>query len=127
MRTTSALLLFAAVALATPAAASQMSGPEIKSRITGKRVFLAVPFGGEFPLLYRRDGKVEGSGEAIGLGRWFQPKDEGRWWVEGDRLCQQWRTWYEGRPQCFTLQATGENTLSWVQQDGTKGTARVAD
>ncbi len=39
----------------------------------------ATPFGGEFPLNYRRNGKVDGNGEALGLGRWVKPEDTGRW------------------------------------------------
>jgi hypothetical protein len=53
---------------------------------------------------------VTGDGTALGLGRWLAPKETGRWWVRGDRLCQQWPTWYDGKPSCFQIRMTGERT-----------------
>jgi hypothetical protein len=57
----------------------------------------------------------------------FAPKEEGRWWVDGKRLCQKWPSWYQGRTFCFTLNSTGPNKLSWVRNDGAKGTAVIID
>jgi hypothetical protein len=104
-----------------------LEGPELKRTIAGKRVYLATPLGGEFPLFYRPDGRVDGSGEAVGLGRFLKPKDSGRWWVEGRNLCQQWQTWYDGRVFCFTVSEQGSGTIAWVRDDGEKGVARLAD
>lgn len=104
---------------------TQLQGGEIKQLVSGKRIYLAAPIGGEFPLFYRPDGQVDGSGEAIGLGRFLKPKDKGRWWVRGDSLCQKWETWYEGRTMCFTLTDLGGNRLRWVQDNGDSGVARI--
>ncbi|MXN66923.1 hypothetical protein GR183_18565 [Stappia sp. GBMRC 2046] len=104
---------------------SEMTGSEIKAAVSGKRIFLKTPFGGEFPLYYRENGKVDGSGKAIGLGRFMKPSDSGRWWVQGDRLCQQWRSWYDGKRFCFTLAEQGGNTLLWTRDDGLSGRARI--
>ena len=120
-----AVLAGAMVAVAAPAAAAQMDGGEIRSAVAGKRVFLQVPLGGEFPLYYRANGRVDGTGEAVGLGKYMQPKDSGRWWVDGDRLCQQWQAWYDGRVFCFTLTRAGEGQLAWRRDDGRTGTARI--
>lgn len=127
-------LAVAALALTTavmagvgPAVAT--SGPldaaGIQSTVGGKRIYLATPFGGEFPLNYRPGGVVDGDGEALGLGKMMAPKDRGRWWIDGNRLCQQWKEWYDGRAYCFTLTRTGAKSLRWVRDDGLAGTARV--
>ncbi|WP_422370029.1 hypothetical protein [Hoeflea sp.] len=107
------------------AAAEQLSGSELKNFVVGKRVYLATPFGGEFPLNYKPSGAVTGDGSALGLGKFMAPKETGRWWVRGDRLCQQWPTWYDGKPSCFRIQKTGDRTLNWERQDGRSGKARI--
>lgn len=102
-----------------------LRGEALKDAVRGKRIYLAVPLGGELPLYYRADGRVDGSGEAAGLGRFLKPSDSGRWWVEGERLCQQWETWYQGRVFCFTVQKLPENRIAWARDDGEKGIARI--
>ncbi|MDQ0455500.1 hypothetical protein [Rhizobium paknamense] len=101
------------------------SARDIQRSIVGKRVFLATPMGGEFPLNYRRNGVVDGDGQALGLGRFVKPNDTGKWWIDGDRLCQRFNTWYKGAPMCFELYRTGENQLRWIRDNGQKGTARI--
>lgn len=108
------------------ASAAQMSGAQIRSEIAGQRIYLKTPFGGEFPLNYRMSGRVDGDGEKLGLGRMMAPRDSGRWWVAGDRLCQQWEKWYKGRPFCFTLEKAGRDRLRWKRDDGMSGVARIA-
>jgi hypothetical protein len=107
------------------AVAEQLAGDALRRAISGKQLFLATPFGGEFPLTYRPSGDVDGSGKAIGLGRFMQPTDSGKWWVDGPRVCQQWKTWYDGKPFCFTVELKGSKELAWVRDDGLKGTARI--
>ncbi|MFN3673186.1 MAG: hypothetical protein ACK4VM_14870 [Bosea sp. (in: a-proteobacteria)] len=116
------------LAFASPSKANTpIQGDSIKQLVSGKRIYLAVPVGGEFPLYYRPDGQIDGSGEAVGLGRFFKPTDKGRWWVRGDSLCQKWETWYEGRTMCFTLTNLGGNRLRWVQDNGETGIARIGN
>jgi hypothetical protein len=107
------------------AASGALSGTEIEAAVVGKRIYLATPFGGEFPMNYRTDGRVDADGKALGLGTMVAPKDSGRWWVDGDKLCQQWRTWYDGKAFCFTLRQSGPTTLQWRRDDGMAGTARI--
>lgn len=111
--------------LAVPAAAEKLQGAALQSFISGKRIYLAVPLGGEIPLTYRPGGVVDGSGEAVGLGRYMTPKDRGRWWVAGDRLCQKWQKWYDGKTFCFTVARIAENRIRWVRDDGKSGVARL--
>ena len=134
MRTTfltrAAVLRFSAAALglallAAPAAAEKLSGSALQSFISGKRVYLSVPLGGEIPLTYRHGGVVDGSGEAAGLGRYMTPKDRGRWWVSGDQLCQKWQQWYGGKTFCFSVTKLADNKIRWVRDDGKSGVARL--
>ena len=104
-----------------------IAGDDLRRAISGKRVYLAVPFGGEFPLFYRNDGRVDGSGEAVGLGRYLKPSDSGRWWVDGSKLCQKWQTWYDGRVFCFTVTPKGPGRIAWTRDDGESGIARLAE
>lgn len=122
-----AAVLAAAPLAAFPASADTgpMSGPEIQRMVIGKRIYLQTPLGGEFPLFYRPDGVVDGSGEALGLGRFMAPTDTGKWWIAEDRLCQQWQEWYDGKHHCFALERASETTLYWMRDDGLEGEARI--
>lgn len=104
---------------------ARLSGEALRRFLADRRIYLAVPLGGELPLFYRADGHLDGSGEAAGLGRFLAPSDSGRWWVEGDRICQKWQSWYDGRTFCFTLDMLGGDRVAWHRDDGEKGVARV--
>ncbi|MBB4955096.1 hypothetical protein H4S14_003053 [Agrobacterium vitis] len=119
------------MALALMAGTAHASGSgryksaEIREGIIGKRIYLATPMGGEFPLNYRKNGVVDGDGEALGLGRFVKPNDTGKWWIADDQLCQRFTTWYKGAPMCFELYKTGDKSLNWIRNNGQKGTARI--
>jgi hypothetical protein len=120
-----ATICAAVLAAGTPAFAEKMTAADLRKEIIGKRIYLATPLGGELPLFYRRGGKVDGSGEAIGLGRYLAPKDTGRWWISGDSLCQKWQEWYDGKTQCFVITRAGGKNIRWKRNDGLSGTARI--
>jgi hypothetical protein len=105
--------------------AQSLAGGELGRTVSGRRIYLATPLGGEFPLYYRADGRVDGSGEAVGLGRFMAPKDSGRWWVAGDKLCQKWTSWYDGKTFCFTLRKEAGDQVAWTRDDGLAGKARI--
>ena len=117
-------LLVICTLASSPAFASQLSGPEIKSAIAGKQVMLRTFWGG-FPLRYASGGAVTGDGTALGLAKYFSPKETGKWWIAGNKLCQQFPTWYDGKQFCFTLARTNTTTLKWVRDDGYSGTAKI--
>ncbi len=118
-------VVFGLLTVSTASAAAAMRDAEIKAAVAGKRIYLQTPLGGEFPLNYRKNGKVDGDGQAFGLGKFMAPKDSGRWWIEGGRLCQKWTEWYDGKTQCFVLTRTGDTTLYWKRNDGLEGNARI--
>lgn len=119
------LIALATLFVAQSAQAATFSADEIRSDIVGHTIYLATPLGGEFPLNYRPGGQVDGDGEALGIGHWVQPNDTGRWWIDGNRLCQQFDNWYNGSPMCFTLTRTGDRSLDWLRDNGESGTARI--
>lgn len=123
--TTLRFFVLPAALWAIPALAGELSAEDIRREIVGRHVFLAVPLGGEFPLNYHADGRVDGDGDAIGLGRLAKPTDSGRWWIDGDRLCQKFESWYDGKPMCFVLTRTGERQVAWERDNGDTGTARI--
>ena len=43
--------------------------------------------------------------------------DEGRWWLEGDLWCRQWREWSYGQVVRFRIVIEGER-IHWVSPDG---------
>lgn len=114
-----------AASFSTNATASNMSGAEIKDKINGKRVLLSTRWGIEFPLIYSKSGRVTGDGTGTGLGKFFAPKETGKWWIRNNQMCQKFPTWYKGRTFCFSLEDKGGNQFIWKRDDGASGKARV--
>lgn len=123
---TSMLVGLISLAATLPLSAQTLEGQELRSLISGKRVYLETPYGVEFPLYYQVDGSVTGDGTDLGLARFFAPRETGEWWVDGNNLCQRFPTWYDGETSCFTIQRTGDVTLEWTRDDGQSGSARIA-
>jgi hypothetical protein len=120
--------IFAGALLAqvTSAAGNPLGGKEIRSLIGGKTILLSTGYGFSLPLHYELDGDVTGDGRGTMLGRFFAPKETGKWWVENNLLCQKWPSWYEGRKFCFSLRQTGRQTIEWRRNDGYSGTAVIS-
>ncbi|MDQ0347892.1 hypothetical protein [Ancylobacter vacuolatus] len=110
---------------AAPAVAEPLSGPEIRDRISGELVRLSTPYGLTLPLVYREDGVVAGDLSGFSIGAMLAPREEGRWWVKDDRLCQKWPSWYDGRTHCFTITSLGPDKIAWTRDDGLSGTAEM--
>ena len=117
--------ILAAVPVTSVASAQALDTAGIRGFVSGKRVLLKTPYGLELPLTYRTDGSVAGDVSGFRLASMFAPKETGKWWVESNRLCQKWPTWYDGKQFCFTIEKTGPASLSWVRDDGMMGTARI--
>ena len=121
------LLLSTLSLTAGAASAEDLDGPKIRELIAGETVRLNTPFGIALPLRYRADGVVVGDISGISAASMFAPKEEGRWWIEDDSLCQKWPSWYKGRQFCFKITYLGGSRISWLRDDGAKGTARIGD
>ena len=125
MNRTPAFSIALIMGLATAASAEPLQGSAITEAISGKRVTL-VTMGLQFPLVYNRDGTVAGDGSAVGLSRYFNPTETGSWWIDSDRLCQKFPTWYKGKTWCFGLEAECANRLRWRRDDGFSGKAVIS-
>ncbi len=64
---------------------------------------------------FKRDGTVLGTQTDPELVR--EDNDSGKWWVENDRLCLQWRIWADGETQCYQIRRTGEEFWSYDSDD----------
>jgi hypothetical protein len=122
--------LVIAMTLALPAMAARaepvtLSGDALRQAITGKIVFLNIS-GFELPIRYAANGRMSGrmSAVAASFSRGDGAQDRGKWWVAGDRLCQQWSSWMDGKTYCYRLTVAGA-TVHWVRNDGRSGTARI--
>jgi hypothetical protein len=106
-------------------AAGTMTGDQVRKFISGKRVYLATPFGGEFPLSYHADGRL--NGQVRGIAQLLRKSDSGNWWMSGDRMCQKWHNWYDGKTYCFQLEPAGVRAFMWHRDDRESGRGRVAN
>ena len=102
-----------------------LSGDELRSAISGKTVFLKIS-GFELPIQYSSRGTMKGSmgTVAAALARGDGSSDRGKWWVDGNQLCQKWNVWMEGSTYCYKLSRKG-SAVRWVRDDGRSGTARI--
>jgi hypothetical protein len=124
-RKLSLAIVLAGCAPAMPATAGELSGPEIRELISGEKVRLSTPFGIALPLQYRQDGVVVGDVSGFSAARMLAPREEGRWWISGNSLCQKWPSWYDGRQFCFKITSLGAKKIAWLRDDGASGTARI--
>ena len=122
-----ALIGAASLALATASLAepSQLSGDELRQAISGKTVYLNVS-GFELPISYAANGRMSGkmSMAAASFSRGDGAQDRGKWWVADDQLCQQWTSWMDGKTYCYRLTREG-SMVHWLRNDGRSGTARI--
>ena len=112
--------LAAQAALAEP---QPVTGHAIRETFSGSTIRLDTPLAATVPIHYHDNGQV--TGEAGNLS-WLlgSATDKGRWWVEKDRLCHKWNTWFEAENQCLRLRQEGDR-LIWVRDDGKTGTATL--
>jgi len=125
----SVVIALAGAALLSPlsASAEQLKDSDIRGDIIGHTIYLAAPLGGELPLTYHTSGMVDGSGQAVGLGKFIKPNDTGKWWIKSDQLCQQFKIWYDGAPMCFVLEKDGAGKVKWTRDNGQTGVARIGE
>ncbi|MEN3929965.1 hypothetical protein WJT86_02685 [Microvirga sp. W0021] len=109
----------------TTGKAHSLTGEQIKNLISNRTVSLSTPFGLSLPLFYNSNGTVSGDISGFSLASAFAPKEQGRWWIDGNTMCQQWPTWYKGRRFCFRISKISDNKIQWQRDDGATGTAVV--
>ena len=105
--------------------AQALDGGAIENLIADRRVHLSTPYGIRLPLRYSSDGSVTGDISGFSMASMFTPSETGRWWTDGDQMCQEFPTWYDGEAFCFTIEQTGEASIRWKRNDGMEGTATI--
>lgn len=105
-------------------AAEQLSGDMLKQNIPGAKIQLDTPLGSVIPVSYGVDGTLEGRAGAVAFFLGSQ-KDRGKWWIEGSKLCHRWNTWFNSRTSCVRVYQEADNRISWIDQDGDRGTGTI--
>jgi hypothetical protein len=130
------LILPAGAACSEPASLSSdadrldttsLTAEELHQAISEKTVYLNVS-GFELPIRYAANGRMTGSMGAVvaNFSRGDGARDNGRWWIEANQLCQHWTSWLEGKTYCYKLTREGD-AVNWSRNDGASGTARIGD
>ncbi|MDQ8700651.1 SH3 domain-containing protein [Hyphomicrobium sp. LHD-15] len=114
-----------AVATAALAEPVPVGGDELKKSIPGSLVEIDTPLGTKMPIRFGTDGMLAGEAGDLApiLGA---PKDRGRWWVDGDKLCSKFFRWFDAEPHCITLARDGSR-LFWRKDNGETGTATLVE
>jgi hypothetical protein len=111
---------------AMAATSGDLDGPAVRKALSGKTVYLSTS-GIVLPIAYRGNGTMSGRlkvSTAAFVGGGTAVQDTGRWWISKDQLCQKWTRWQGGKSYCYKLSRQGKN-VSWVRDDGRRGTARI--
>lgn len=108
------------------AASSALSGEALRGAVSDKTVVLKVS-GFELPIQYSSRGTMTGRMGALAaaLSGSNGVSDRGRWWIDGNRLCQRWSSWMDSATYCYALRQSGR-TVRWIRNDGRSGTARIS-
>lgn len=120
------VIAFGAFALAAPAPApaSDVTGKELLSVLPGKTILgsnskcktitynvMPIAAGAE-----KGDITIDCDGR----------KDDGKWWVDGDKLCKQFNNFSGGNKFCFDVKKDGSGELAFYRAwDGTKTNMRL--
>lgn len=107
----------------SPNAAEVVSAEELRPTISGKTIQIATPIG-RVPVSFRADGSMTGGSQGLASYA-MATSDRGRWWVTGNKLCQQWQSWFDKATHCFELRREGR-TLYW-SGSGRSGVATISN
>ena len=120
-----AALSLAAASVAQAATSSHMTGAELRKAVSGKTVYLSAS-GIVVPISYRSNGTMQGKLQALAaaFAGGNKPADAGRWWISKHQLCQRWNNWLGKKSYCYKLTKQGDK-VTWVRNDGRRGTARI--
>ena len=121
------LTLAGAICLAPEvmAAPDKLQGDALEKAVAGKVVYMSTE-GGTVPIHYKANKTMSGKLQMVTavLAITAPKRDHGTWWIDGERLCQRWSRWLDGKTHCYKLQRDGNNVL-WERNDGRKGNARL--
>lgn len=80
-----------------------LHGDEIRRLMPSGKLQGINGYGNPYTIVYSADGAISGV-----AGKADEYRDSGKWWVEGDRFCRQYRVWFDGRAACFGVSLDGD-------------------
>lgn len=115
------ILSAATGAFADPA---PLANDDLKDTVSGAIVEIDTPLGTTVPMHFGTDGLVSAEAGVLApvLGA---PKDRGRWWVDGDKLCTKWFRWFDAGVRCLTIVRDGSRIYWRKIDDGETGTGTL--
>ncbi len=89
-----------------------LSGAELQDSMPGATFLLQTVYGDPCTIELAADGSMAGR---AGLAN--EDVDQGRWWIEGDFWCRQWREWAYGEVARFRV-AVEADRIRWFNSSG---------
>ena len=93
------------ILLCLPAQAASLSGSDIEKAFIGKRLKWKTVDGYEGTVRYSKNGSAK-----VNIKKPERVSDKGKWWVKGNRLCNQWEVIRDGKPKCFTYRQQSDGS-----------------
>lgn len=85
---------------------SWLSGDELERHMRGAKIKSKTVYGHPYSIELFADGRMLGCAGHSG-----EDRDEGCWWVTGERWFRQWRCWAYGEPAGYYVRIQGEHIL----------------
>jgi TolB-like protein/class 3 adenylate cyclase len=94
-----------------------MTGDEIRAAISGQAFVDTRParFAGSINT-YDSSGTMSGHPQIGSPAEQFG-RDQGKWWIEGDKFCRKWTRWQSGRTGCYSFVPDGDS-ITWINRYG---------
>jgi TolB-like protein/class 3 adenylate cyclase len=94
-----------------------MTGDQIRAAISGQAFVDTWParFVGTINA-FDPSGTMNGHPQAGSPAEQFG-RDQGRWWIEGDKFCRKWTRWVGAREGCFSFVQEGDS-IKWINRYG---------
>jgi GntR family transcriptional regulator/MocR family aminotransferase len=89
-----------------------LSGPELRRAMSGATLLCKTVYGDPCTIELATNGRMTGS-----AGFANEETDEGRWWIEDDVWCRQWRSWAYGEAARFRTRIDGDQ-IQWFNNEG---------
>jgi len=81
-----------------------LSAEELEQQMRGAAILCKTIYGHPCTIEFRDNGRMVGR-----AGYSDEDRDEGRWWIEGDRWYRQWKRWSYGEPTWYFLRLQGNH------------------
>src|SRR3546814_1351254 len=84
-----------------------LTGAALRRAVAGKTLLYSTVYGEPCTIELRRNGELVGV-----AGHAQDDRDQGHWWIEGDRWFRQWRNWAYGEACSYAVVVEGDQ-IRW--------------